>query len=207
MERPEVSIDHKRDAFRVCTPRPRRQFKQPENCAVTFSAFGRQAACIPRPSTIEALQLCHPQSAAGVEGSSTILVESRPHAEPTTERPRAANTCNSQLVIASRYVHSQAAMCRTRMHVKACSGTAGEPGSAAQSLFNISHAGFSSEAAAAEQPIAAGLNMMKGEADPPLLPDAEYPSWLWQLSEPQAMLSQLRRTDADEQSPEQVIAA
>lgn len=101
----------------------------------------------------------------------------------------------------------QAAMCRTRMHVKACSGTAGEPGSAAQSLFNISHAGFSSEAAAAEQPIAAGLNMMKGETDPPLLPDAEYPSWLWQLSEPQAMLSQLRRIDADEQSPEQVRAA
>lgn len=46
--------------------------------------------------------------------------------------------------------------------------------------------------------------MMKGEVDPPLLPDAEYPSWLWKLTEPQPMLSQLRRLDTQDQTLEQV---
>ncbi len=39
---------------------------------------------------------------------------------------------------------------------------------------------------------------MKGEADPQLQPDAEYPAWLWKLAEPQPMLSQLRRADVDD---------
>lgn len=45
--------------------------------------------------------------------------------------------------------------------------------------------------------------MMKGGADPPMMPDAEYPAWLWQLAEPRPPLSQLRRVEEDELTLEQ----
>lgn len=32
--------------------------------------------------------------------------------------------------------------------------------------------------------VATGCGLMKGEADPPLKADAEYPAWLWKLLEP-----------------------
>jgi Mitochondrial ribosomal protein L37 len=40
--------------------------------------------------------------------------------------------------------------------------------------------------------------------DPPLLPDSDYPSWLWQLGDTRPPLSQLRRAKDDELSFEQV---
>lgn len=40
--------------------------------------------------------------------------------------------------------------------------------------------------------------------DPPMMPDAEYPAWLWQLAEPRPPLSQLRRVEEDGLTLEQV---
>ena len=40
--------------------------------------------------------------------------------------------------------------------------------------------------------------------DPPLLPDSDYPAWLWQLGDTRPPLSQLRRAKDDELSFEQV---
>lgn len=40
--------------------------------------------------------------------------------------------------------------------------------------------------------------------DPPLLPDSDYPSWLWQLGDTRPPLSQLRRAKDDELTFEQV---
>jgi len=44
---------------------------------------------------------------------------------------------------------------------------------------------------------ATGVAIMKGESDPPLRPDAEYPAWLWGLAEPQPTVPELtKRYDA-----------
>ena len=53
--------------------------------------------------------------------------------------------------------------------------------------------GFSSESPAT----AVGVNVLKGEADPLLRPESEYPTWLWELTQPQPVLSQLRKAGMD----------
>jgi Mitochondrial ribosomal protein L37 len=47
--------------------------------------------------------------------------------------------------------------------------------------------------AAMSKDVATGVNILKGGSDPPLLPDEEYPEWLWKLAEPQGTLFELRR--------------
>jgi large subunit ribosomal protein L54 len=42
-----------------------------------------------------------------------------------------------------------------------------------------------------------GLNINKGGSDPPLKPDEEYPEWLWKLATPEKTLGELRRTDSE----------
>lgn len=41
--------------------------------------------------------------------------------------------------------------------------------------------------------VATGVNILKGGSDPPLLPDEEYPEWLWELADPEPTLFELRR--------------
>ena len=54
---------------------------------------------------------------------------------------------------------------------------------------------------------ATGCNIFKNGSDPPILPDSEYPDWLWKLATPGATLKELERKgpdnlDMDEVSPE-----
>lgn len=35
--------------------------------------------------------------------------------------------------------------------------------------------------------------MRKGESDPPLLPDDQYPAWLWELATPEPSTAELQR--------------
>ena len=41
--------------------------------------------------------------------------------------------------------------------------------------------------------VATGCGLMKGEADPPLKPDSEYPAWLFELLEPRATTRELAK--------------
>ena len=41
--------------------------------------------------------------------------------------------------------------------------------------------------------VCTGLSLKKGEPDPPLSPDSEYPEWLWKLLETPASVSELER--------------
>lgn len=40
--------------------------------------------------------------------------------------------------------------------------------------------------------VATGCGLMKGQNDPPILPDDQYPAWLWTLLQPQPLVSELR---------------
>ena len=42
-----------------------------------------------------------------------------------------------------------------------------------------------------------GCNIYKNGSDPPILPDAEYPEWLWKLATPGATLKELERKGPD----------
>ncbi len=41
--------------------------------------------------------------------------------------------------------------------------------------------------------VATGCSLLKGEQDPKLKPDSEYPDWLWKLMEPRASASELQQ--------------
>lgn len=41
--------------------------------------------------------------------------------------------------------------------------------------------------------VATGVNILKGGSDPTLLPDDEYPEWLWELADSGPTLNELRR--------------
>jgi large subunit ribosomal protein L54 len=41
--------------------------------------------------------------------------------------------------------------------------------------------------------VVTGLSVKKGVADPPLLPDGDYPAWLWGLLEPPPTTAELQR--------------
>ncbi|GAX73989.1 hypothetical protein CEUSTIGMA_g1439.t1 [Chlamydomonas eustigma] len=41
--------------------------------------------------------------------------------------------------------------------------------------------------------VATGCALMKGESDPPLKPDSEYPDWLWKLLDPAPTASELQK--------------
>lgn len=41
--------------------------------------------------------------------------------------------------------------------------------------------------------VATGCGLMKGEADPPLKPDSEYPAWLFELLEPRSTTRELAK--------------
>lgn len=40
---------------------------------------------------------------------------------------------------------------------------------------------------------ATGVAVRKGESDPPLLPDDQYPAWLWELATPEPSTAELQR--------------
>ncbi|KAL2532293.1 Mitochondrial ribosomal protein L37 [Abeliophyllum distichum] len=42
-----------------------------------------------------------------------------------------------------------------------------------------------------------GANILKDGADPKILPDSEYPDWLWHLLDKHPALSELRRKDVE----------
>lgn len=42
-----------------------------------------------------------------------------------------------------------------------------------------------------------GANILKDGADPKILPDSEYPDWLWRLVEKRPALSELRRKNTE----------
>ncbi|XP_041996806.1 54S ribosomal protein L37, mitochondrial-like [Salvia splendens] len=42
-----------------------------------------------------------------------------------------------------------------------------------------------------------GANMLKDGQDPKILPDSEYPDWLWHLLDKRPALSELRRKDTE----------
>mmetsp|Transcript_13931 Transcript_13931/g.35065 ORF Transcript_13931/g.35065 Transcript_13931/m.35065 type:complete len:119 (+) Transcript_13931:320-676(+) len=42
-----------------------------------------------------------------------------------------------------------------------------------------------------------GCNIFKTGSDPTILPDDQYPEWLWGLTKPAATLNELRRQDQD----------
>ncbi|KZV33621.1 hypothetical protein F511_22260 [Dorcoceras hygrometricum] len=42
-----------------------------------------------------------------------------------------------------------------------------------------------------------GANILKDEQDPKILPDSEYPDWLWHLLDKRPALSELRRKDLE----------
>ncbi|OMO73604.1 Mitochondrial ribosomal protein [Corchorus capsularis] len=42
-----------------------------------------------------------------------------------------------------------------------------------------------------------GANILKDGADPKILPDSEYPDWLWHLLDKRPALSELRRKNVD----------
>jgi Mitochondrial ribosomal protein L37 len=52
--------------------------------------------------------------------------------------------------------------------------------------------------------VVTGVNLLKSGTDPPLLPDDQYPEWLWKLAEPEATLSELQRKPEDDLSLEEV---
>ncbi len=41
--------------------------------------------------------------------------------------------------------------------------------------------------------VATGCALLKGEQDPPLKPDSDYPDWLWRLLDPQLSASELQK--------------
>lgn len=41
--------------------------------------------------------------------------------------------------------------------------------------------------------VATGVAIRKGESDPPLLPDDQYPAWLWGLLTPEPTTAELQR--------------
>ncbi|XP_058956885.2 large ribosomal subunit protein mL54-like [Pocillopora verrucosa] len=43
---------------------------------------------------------------------------------------------------------------------------------------------FSSESDSGEPKLCQGINYLKDGSDPPLLPDNEYPDWLWEVLQP-----------------------
>ena len=42
-----------------------------------------------------------------------------------------------------------------------------------------------------------GANILKDGADPKILPDSEYPDWLWHLIDKRPALSELRRKNTE----------
>lgn len=46
--------------------------------------------------------------------------------------------------------------------------------------------------------VATGCGLMKGEPDPPIKPDAEYPSWLFELLQPRPSTRELAKAYKDE---------
>ncbi|KAG1656570.1 hypothetical protein FOA52_009058 [Chlamydomonas sp. UWO 241] len=40
---------------------------------------------------------------------------------------------------------------------------------------------------------ATGCGLMKGEEDPPLLPDDQYPDWLWKMMKPRQSANELQK--------------
>jgi large subunit ribosomal protein L54 len=41
--------------------------------------------------------------------------------------------------------------------------------------------------------VVTGVAIKKGESDPPILPDSEYPAWLFQLMKPESSVAELER--------------
>jgi large subunit ribosomal protein L54 len=41
--------------------------------------------------------------------------------------------------------------------------------------------------------VVTGVAIRKGESDPPILPDSEYPAWLFELMKPEPSVAELER--------------
>uniref|UniRef100_A0A061SFU4 Large ribosomal subunit protein mL54 n=1 Tax=Tetraselmis sp. GSL018 TaxID=582737 RepID=A0A061SFU4_9CHLO len=49
-----------------------------------------------------------------------------------------------------------------------------------------------------------GCNIFKDGSDPPILPDDQYPSWLWELATPGPTLNELERKGPDSLEPDEL---